>query len=62
MMVQFKAFAISSVNRLVIPLAQGLAHRDVMAANGLATMLALGAMTYFVKELVHIRIAFPLPL
>jgi hypothetical protein len=48
---QFKAFAISSVNRLAIPLAQGLAHRDVMAANGLASMLALGALTYYVKEL-----------
>lgn len=51
MILQFKAFAISSVNRLAIPLAQGLAHRDVMAANGLASMLALGALTYYVKEL-----------
>jgi hypothetical protein len=51
LVLQFKSFAISSVNRLAIPLAQGLAHRDVMAANGLASMLALGAMTYYVKEL-----------
>ena len=51
MIIQFKAFAISSVNRLAIPLAQGLAHRDVMAANGLASMLALGGLTYYVKEL-----------
>lgn len=51
MIVQFKAFAISSVNRLAIPLAQGLAHGDVMAANGLASMLALGALTYYTKEL-----------
>jgi hypothetical protein len=51
LILQFKAFAISSVNRLAIPLAQGLAHRDVMAANGLASMLALGALTYYVKEL-----------
>lgn len=49
--VQFKSFAISSVNRLAIPLAQGLAHGDVMAANGLASMLTLGAFTYYVKEL-----------
>ena len=51
MILQFKSFAISSVNRLAIPLAQGLAHGDVMAANGLASMLALGALTYYVKEL-----------
>lgn len=50
MIVQFKAFAISSVNRLAIPLAQGLAHGDVHAANGLASMLALGALTYYTKE------------
>jgi hypothetical protein len=51
LILQFKAFAISSVNRLAIPLAQGLAHRDVMAANGLASMLTLGALTYYLKEL-----------
>lgn len=51
MILQFKSFAISSVNRLAIPLAQGLAHRDVMAANGLASMLTLGALTYYTKEL-----------
>lgn len=50
-MLQFKAFAISSVNRLAIPLAQGLAHGDAAAANGLASMLALGALTYYMKEL-----------
>jgi hypothetical protein len=48
---QFKAFALSSVNRLVIPLAQGMAHGDVKAANGLASMLALGGLTYTLKEL-----------
>ncbi len=51
MMVQFKSFAISSVNRMVIPLAQGLARKDLHAVNGLASMLALGAMTYYTKEL-----------
>lgn len=51
MVIQFKAFALSSVNRLAIPLSQGLAHGDVMAANGLAAMLALGALTYYTKEL-----------
>lgn len=51
LVLQFKSFAISSVNRLAIPLAQGLAHHDVMAANGMASMLTLGALTYYLKEL-----------
>ncbi len=50
LIVQFKAFAISSVNRLAIPVAQGLAHRDVMAANGLASLLALGALSTYLKD------------
>lgn len=51
LILQFKSFAISSVNRLVIPLAQGIAHRDVAAANGLMVMLALGAMADYMKSL-----------
>ena len=51
LILQFKSFAISSVNRLAIPLAQGLAHRDVMAANGLMSMLALGALAEYVKDI-----------
>jgi hypothetical protein len=50
-MLQFKAFALSSVNRLAIPLSQGIAHGDIKAANGLASMLALGGLTYTMKEL-----------
>ena len=50
-MVQFKGFAISSVHRLAIPLAQGIAHGDIHAANGLASMLGLGALTYYAKEI-----------
>ena len=51
MLVQFKAFALSSVNRLAIPLAQGLAHRDIHAANGAAALMALGGLSYYLKEL-----------
>lgn len=51
MLIQFKAFSISSVNRLVIPLAQGLAHGDVHAANGAAALFALGGLSYYMKEL-----------
>jgi hypothetical protein len=49
-MFQFKGFVMGSVERLVLPLAQGLAHGDVKAANGLAVMLSLGAMRYYLKE------------
>jgi hypothetical protein len=52
---QFKGFAVSSVNRMAIPLAQGLAHGDVKAANGMVSMLALGALTYYTKELAYGR-------
>ena len=50
-MLQFKGFAMGSVSRLVLPLAQGLAHGDVKAANGLAVMLALGGSRYVLKEM-----------
>jgi hypothetical protein len=49
-LLQFKGFAMSSVNRLAIPLAQGIAHGDAKAANGLAIMLALGGLRYYLKE------------
>ena len=49
-MFQFKGFVMGSVARLVLPLAQGLAHGDVKAANGLAMMLGLGGLTYYLKE------------
>lgn len=49
-LLQFKSFGMSSVNRITIPLAQGLAHGDVATANGLGMMLTLGALTYAAKE------------
>jgi len=50
-LMQFKSFGMSATNRILIPLAQGVARGDVASANGLMVMLALGAMTYFTKEL-----------
>jgi hypothetical protein len=47
---QFKTFGMVAVNRLMIPVAQGIAHGDMMAANGLAIMLALGAMSQNMKD------------
>jgi hypothetical protein len=49
-LLQFKSFGMASVNRLLIPMAQGLAHGDLATANGLAVMLSLGAFTYATKE------------
>ncbi len=49
-MFQFKGFVMGSVMRLALPLAQGLAHGDVKAANGLAMMLSLGGVRYYLKE------------
>jgi hypothetical protein len=56
-LLQFKSFGMASVNRLMIPIAQGLAHGDIAAANGMAMMLALGAMTYWAKEYAAGRVA-----
>ncbi|HEX4268430.1 MAG TPA: hypothetical protein VHY36_11120 [Steroidobacteraceae bacterium] len=53
LLAQFRSFSIASINRLSIPLAQGLAHHDVAAANGLMVMLTLGAMTSYLKNLAY---------
>lgn len=49
-LLQFRSFGMATVNRMMIPVAQGLAHGDIASANGLALMLALGGMTYATKE------------
>ena len=49
-LLQFKSFAISSVNRTMIPIAQGLAHGDARTAQGLMTMMTLGMAVYYTKE------------
>ncbi len=47
---QFKSFGMAAVNRILIPVAQGLSHADAASANGFALMLALGGLTYASKE------------
>jgi hypothetical protein len=47
---QFKTFGAVAIRRVTIPLAQGLAHGDLRAAQGLATLIAAGALTYTVKQ------------
>jgi hypothetical protein len=49
---QFKSFGMSATNRVLIPMAQGLARGDLASANGLMAMLSLGGMTYITKEIV----------
>ena len=49
-MFQFKGFVMSSVERLALPLAQGLAQGEVKSAGGLLMMLTLGALSYDMKE------------
>jgi hypothetical protein len=47
---QFKTFGAVAIRRVVIPLAQGLAHGDARAAQGLATLIAAGALSYTIKQ------------
>jgi hypothetical protein len=51
-LLQFKTFGVVSVNRLMIPVAQGLAHGDMMAANGLGVMLGLGTLSQYTKDTI----------
>lgn len=49
---QFKTFGAVAIRKVVIPLAQGLAHADLRSAQGLATLVAAGAATYTMKQLL----------
>jgi hypothetical protein len=49
---QFKTFGAVAVRKVLIPLAQGLAHADLRSAQGLATLVAAGAATYTMKQLL----------
>lgn len=49
-LIQFRSFGVIAVNRLMIPVAQGLAHGDAATYSGLTAMLALGAMTGVLKD------------
>lgn len=48
---QFKSFNFTSVQKTMVPLAQGIAHYDVASMNGLSVLLSLGAMRYVLGEL-----------
>jgi hypothetical protein len=48
---QFRSFAMASVNRTMIPMAQGLVNGDMArTAQGLGSMLSLGMLVYYAKE------------
>lgn len=51
-LLQFKSYGMASVNRIMIPLAQGVAHGDLAAANGLGMMMTIGGLTYWLKAKV----------
>lgn len=49
-LLQFRTFAIASVNRTLIPLAQGLSMKDARAAQGALALMTLGSMSYAARE------------
>ncbi|HUP06839.1 MAG TPA: JAB domain-containing protein [Caldimonas sp.] len=49
---QFKTFGAVAVRKVVTPLAQGIAHGDLRAVQGLASLIASGALVYAAKQLV----------
>jgi hypothetical protein len=50
MVLQFKSFALTAPGRVLTPLAQGVAHGDLKAINGIAAGFYLGALAYVAKE------------
>lgn len=50
MVLQFKSFSLTAAGRVMTPLAQGVAHGDLKAINGVAAGFYLGAMAYVAKE------------
>lgn len=50
MVLQFKSFSLTAPGRVLTPLAQGMAHGDIKALNGVAAGLYLGGMAYVAKE------------
>lgn len=49
-LLQFKSFALSSVRRLQVPIAQGVALGDLKTMTGIPAMLGLGALVYVLKQ------------
>jgi hypothetical protein len=49
-LLQFKSFGMAAVNRLLIPMAQGVRHGDLATLNGAWVMLALGALANAARD------------
>lgn len=49
-LLQFKSFGMASVNRMLIPMSQGVAHGDLATVNGGIMMLAIGAMANAARD------------
>lgn len=47
---QFKSFGMAAVNRLLVPVAQGIAHGDAATINGAAMMVGLGALSNAARD------------
>jgi hypothetical protein len=47
---QFKSFGMAAVNRLLIPMAQGVAHGDLATLNGAWMMMAIGALANAARD------------
>lgn len=47
---QFKSFGMAAVNRLLVPMAQGVAHGDLATLNGAWMMMALGALSNTARD------------
>jgi hypothetical protein len=54
-LLQFKTFAMTSVSRMMIPVAQGISRGDPKAISGAAVMLFMGATSYYIREKVAAR-------
>lgn len=49
-LLQFKSFGMASVNRLLIPMLQGVAAKDIATINGAWMMLAIGALANAARD------------
>jgi hypothetical protein len=47
---QFKSFGMAAVNRMLVPMAQGLSHGDLATLNGAWVMMAIGAMANAARD------------
>lgn len=47
---QYKTFGAVAIRKVLIPMAQGLAHGDIRSAVGLASLIAAGAGVYTMKQ------------